>query len=292
MSNYDISVRYVGNGVENGSIPVSDLAPSLLGLSEALGTVQEELFPDSPKVSLNIRATEKGSFIVDMTLLSNIIDKTINFLTGDGTSAVINLAEVVGAFVAAMKLVKAIHGKKGAKKQVDGDKVKITYDDHTEINTTINQINIVQNINFRDGIQKFATPVKKSDIDEIKFTEGQSEEKTIISKVDVDVFDTPEIGEKELDTTTQEVFLNIVNVAFENGKWKFSNGATQFFAKILDNDFLKKVGENEIQFGSTDTLKVTLETKQTLSTNGKLHSEYTILKVSDHHKGSKQLDLF
>lgn len=291
MTKYDISIRYVGESVENGSIPVSELAPSLLGLSEALSAVKVELFPDNPDISLNIKATEKGSFIVDMSIVSNFIKGAIDFFNSDSINAYGNLSTIAAQFVMALDIIRQIHGKKVSQKKLDGDKVELEFDNKT-INTTVNQINIIQNINFRDGVQKFAKPVKSHGINEIRFTEEKKIEIPIILKENVEVYDTPDIDKTELDTSVQEVFLNIVNVAFENGKWKFSNGTNTFFAKIMDEEFLKEVERNEIQFGSTDTLKVKLETRQSQDSDGKLHSEYAVLAVLEHRKGGKQLNLF
>lgn len=94
--------------------------------------------------------------------------------------------------------------------------------------------------------------------------------------------------EKQLNSEISEVYLQIINVAFEHGKWKFSNGSSQY---IVDEDFLQAVKKNEQRFGSTDTLKVKLQTVQSLDTNGKLKSAYTVLKVLDYIKDSEQIEL-
>ena len=121
-----------------------------------------------------------------------------------------------------------------------------------------------------------------------------SQDKSIsvtVDHTDYKKFEVPTVQEKQLDTNESVVFLQIINVAFEHGKWKFSMGDSTFFADITDEDFLKAVEKNEQQFGSTDTLKVKLKTEQYLDKNGKLKSDYTVTKVLDHIKGSEEIEL-
>ncbi|WP_273715135.1 hypothetical protein [Leuconostoc mesenteroides] len=84
--------------------------------------------------------------------------------------------------------------------------------------------------------------------------------------------------------------MQIINVAFEHGKWKFSDGTNQFFANIEDADFIKTVMENKTQFGSTDVLKVKLRTNRRFTREG-LKSDFIIEKVLEHIKGSQQIEL-
>jgi len=95
----------------------------------------------------------------------------------------------------------------------------------------------------------------------------------------------------ELGITTNTTYPQIINVAFEHGKWKFSNGDTQFFADIDDEEFIKSVQKNFQQFGSTDLLKVELQTQQYISQEGNLKSKYTVKKVLEHKKGAQQISL-
>lgn len=117
------------------------------------------------------------------------------------------------------------------------------------------------------------------------------EEAIEINKNDAVAFEVPELEDKELETTESEVYLQIINVAFEHGKWKFSNGSNSFYASIEDESFIDGVKKNLQQFGSTDTLKVKLRTSQKIDKEGKLKSDFTILKVIEHIKGHKQLEL-
>ena len=45
MAKYKLQVHYDGPSLEDNSIPIKDLAPSLLSLSEAFQTIQELTHP-------------------------------------------------------------------------------------------------------------------------------------------------------------------------------------------------------------------------------------------------------
>lgn len=58
----EFSVKFTGPALENHTIDVRVLAPSLLALADALKSAQKELSPDSPAPAIDIKATRPGSF--------------------------------------------------------------------------------------------------------------------------------------------------------------------------------------------------------------------------------------
>ena len=295
MAKLEFSIRYYGEAVEDGRIPIKDLAPSLLALSDALQNSQEIINPADDSISLDIKATEKGSFIIDLILANgtDLLSKTIDLLTGKESDAALNLITYIGAFSGAIIFLKTKKDKKiKEEKVIDNKSVKITFDDNTSIEIPKDSLKASKNLEFRKSVKNFVEPLNENGIDGIQFkSEVEYNLNLEIHSQEVSYFEVPEIKEKELDISVTETYLRIVNVAFENGKWKFDNGTNSFFAKIIDTNFIKEVENNNIQFGSTDVLKVRLESSQYLNKEGTLKSEYTVLKVIDHIKGSKQLEL-
>ncbi|KRK96663.1 hypothetical protein FC88_GL002115 [Companilactobacillus futsaii JCM 17355] len=82
-----------------------------------------------------------------------------------------------------------------------------------------------------------------------------------------------------------------MNIDLKHWNWRFSDGTTKFFADIDDFEFIKSVQKNFQQFGSTDLLKVELQTQQYISKEGNLKSKYTVKKVLEHKKGAQQINL-
>ena len=212
MAKYNLSVHYDGAGLQENRIPVADLAPSLIALSDTFQQIQKLVNPNEQTLSLDIVASEKGSFIIDLVLASgsDLISKAIDLLNNNNSVAIANLA---------------------------------AYGD----------------ILFR--------------------------------LIEYSCFDIPEL-DQELGTVETTKYLQIENIAFEHGKWKFSDGSNHFFANIEDKNFLSEVKKNQQLFGSTDTLKVNLRTKQYIYKSGNLKTENTIVKVLEYNIGGQQLKLY
>lgn len=293
MAKYDFSVHYAGSGLLDNRIPIRDLAPSLLALSTTFQEIQYMINPDEPTMSLDIKASEKGSFIVDLMLTngSDLFRAAIDFLNSNESNALSNLTTYVSVFTGIVDLIKQTKDKRIKKKEDTKDgTVKLTFEDNTNIVIPKDVLRGYQNVAIRKNIRESTKPLERNGVDSIDFYHSK-EETVTITKSDYIAFEVPEIKAKELTTSESEVFLQIINVAFEHGKWKFSDGANQFFAKIEDTDFLKSVKHNQLQFGSTDTLKVLLRVKQYLDKDGVLKKENTVIKVLEHKKGTQQIEL-
>ena len=115
--------------------------------------------------------------------------------------------------------------------------------------------------------------VSKDDYKKIKFTKTKGKVKG-----------------KKVKETTKKIDLYIKSISFDNNKWKFSDGNTEFFAIIKDKDFIDDVSENQKQFGSADTLRVELK-KITFQTADGLKNEYIIEKVLKQNKGPQPIEL-
>jgi hypothetical protein len=291
VEDYGFSIRYFGNGLTNNSIPVRELAPSLLALSEALSDIQKLKNPLEKPISLDIKATEKGSFIVDMVLTTDVFNRTVDFLTGNGSTAILNLSSYVAIFMEIMRFIREKKDKRLKKQETIGEnKTRVTFEDGTSVEISNDSLNAYKNIEIRKSTKEVIEPISKSGIDGIDFYHDK-QDKITISKSDYEFFDVPNPEREDLDVTTNVTYLQIINVAFEHGKWKFSNGDTQFFADIDDSEFIKSVQKNFQQFGSTDLLKVELQTQQYISKEGNLKSKYTVKKVLEHKKGAQQINL-
>ncbi|WP_125711122.1 hypothetical protein [Companilactobacillus zhongbaensis] len=291
MDTYDIKIKYSGKSLDNNTIPVRDLGPSLLALSELFTNIQDMSNNLDEKISLNVKATSKGSFIIDMALATDFFHKAVSLLNSDRSNAILALTTYGTTFIGLIKFIQFV-GKRKLKKQekVERDTIKITLDDESTIIIPTKSLEAYQNVTVRKNARDMIAPLKEDGIDSMEIYHEKSQTITI-TKNDYDKFEVPEVKESNLDTTVNEVYLQIINVAFEHGKWKFSSGSNTFFANITDEQFLKTVEKNLDQFGSTDLLKVKLQTRQYLDKDQIIKSEYTVQKVLDHHKGSQQIKL-
>lgn len=292
MAKYEFSIRYAGEAVSDGSIPIKDLAPSLLALSEALQQYQSIAYPYQESVSLDIKATEEGSFIVDLLLVNgkDILSQAVDMFTGKESEALQSLIAIVGGFTGAIKFIQHLGLKtpKGKEEQADGQ-VTITFDDKTSMTIPKESYEAGTNIEFRKQTREFVRPLEKNGISAIELIR-ETEETLRIGKEDTPSFEVPDKKETELEPTEAITYLQIINISFADEKWKLTDGGKAFFARIEDEEFVSRVKNNETQFGANDTLKVLLRTKQKITENG-LKPEYSVVRVLQHIKGTQQIEL-
>jgi hypothetical protein len=289
MPSTDLKVHYQGEALKNNQMSVEDLAPSLLALAAVLKQIQQIYNPEEKPLSLDIKATDKGSFIVDLILSTP--HEIISILSGDAATAGANLLAYVTAFGGLIALIKKAATRKiKANKVLKSGDVRLTFDDGTELTIPSETLRAYKSVEVRRSMDKVVEPTRKQGIESVQFESAKKESYTI-SKQDADAFIPPEVPEKEFEPVVSEEYLQLITVSFQKGgKWKFSDGANQFYAAIEDEDFVRAVMFNQDRFGSTDTLKVRLRKTQTMTEKG-LKSDVVIEKVLQHIPGSKQLQL-
>lgn len=288
MAQYEFSIHYSGSALETGRMPVKDLAPALLAISGAFQEMQRIKFPDQPPISLEINSTKKGSFIVELLLTNgkDFLSQMVDLLTCKESDALLNLIELTTIFGTMYKLIRSKYKKE--EKQPDG-KTKITIDNGETIVLDDSDIKIYRSIEFRTHIKNSVSPLENEGVNQIEFSSKKTETITIV-KNDLKSFDVPPIKDEILEPTVSVLYLQLLNVAFEHGKWKFSNGTNQFFATIEDEDFMDSVKQGKRKFSTSDRLKVRLRTEQKATSSG-LKTDFFIEKVLEHVPGAIQLEL-
>lgn len=294
MATYDFTVRYTGNAVETGRILICDLAPSLLAMAEAMKEIRNVINPAGEKVDLAIKATDKGSFVVDLILANgdDLFTTMVDLLTSKRSEALAQLITYLEVFGGVLAFAIAAYKRKIRKQdQISEGRAKITFDDGTEVKVPVDSLKACQNIVVRQTVNQTLAPLTRQGIDSIEFASAKTT--TIsVAKHNVVVFDVPEVTESFFEPTIANVYLKIITVAFTKGnKWKFSDGQLQFFATIEDDAFLDLVSENRLEFGASDTLKVRLRMSQRTVIGTGLRTDYVIEKVLEHVKGGQQIEL-
>lgn len=299
LESYEFSIKYEGEAIKDGIIPVEYVAPSLLALSDSFQEVKKIIYPESEPVSLEIKSTESGSFDVNLILATGkaIFSTAVNLLSSPQTTAVLNLAQLARWVYKTIKFLIKYRNKKIIKKiDLPNKKQKITFDDGTSTKADKNIVNLYESYEVRTSILKILKPLEKGFVSSIKIV---SRKKTKMGEITVSKDDYKKIkftktkGKvkgKKVKETTKKIDLYIKSISFDNNKWKFSDGNTEFFAIIKDKDFIDDVSENQKQFGSADTLRVELK-KITFQTADGLKNEYIIEKVLKQNKGPQPIEL-
>lgn len=291
LATYKLSMKYKGRAIKGGRIPVEDLAPSLLALSDSFQEIKKVIYPESEPVSLEIKATESGSYDVILILATGkaILSTAVTVLNNPAATALLNLAALTDLAYRLIKLLVKHHNKKIIKKvDLTDQKQKITFDDGTSMKADKDIVKLYESYEVKTSILKIFKPLEKDVVSSIELV---SEEKTkiTVNKNDYEKIEVPKLQRKlqrkKVGEITTTINLYIKSISFDNNKWKFYDGNREFFAKIKDKDFIDNVFKNQTQFGSADILKVELIIETFQTTSG-LKEKYTVEKVLKHIKGS------
>lgn len=291
MSEEHFTVAYDGPALATHRMRVADLAPALIALSDAIRSAQAVLIPSEPAVTLDIKAAPReGSFVLDLILNDGptFYERIVDLFSSKDADAAANLGEFIGWVVGAGLLIKQLFGKKVRSERTEAGITTITLDDGTTITTEAESVALYRSITFRQSMRKVVAPLDLEGVDTLDIT--SSRESLRVTAEDVVAFEVPEVVDEEVLDSEREVNLHLVNVAFEHGKWRVSDGSTTFFAGIADEAFVDRVRRNEIVFASGDRLRVMLRHRQFQTMDG-LRSEYTVLEVIEHVPGGRQLPL-
>lgn len=95
----------------------------------------------------------------------------------------------------------------------------------------------------------------------------------------------PTFADDEVVTKTYEMILTVVvPVLTCDYVWRFEWSGNKFTAKMLDSEFVNRIQANLVNFGYGDTLRVRMETEETLQKDGTTTHRHRIIKVLEHTK--------
>ncbi len=297
MAERAFSVKYDGPALANGTMPVRDLAPSLLALGDIFAEASAALYPDLPPVALNIKATERGSFWVDLYLwATESWEGTRDLFSSPGASALANLQSyVLGGGVGLLWLIKRLKGRSivsedAAEDAPEPGQMRLTLDDGTSFDVPAVVVDLHRRPTIRDSARKVVLPLEREGVERIEFRRDGVED-VVIEEDDLDAYESvPEEGEVLTDQEL-DMALVIVAAAFEPGyKWRFFDGQNRFSATIEDDSFVRRIDEHREVFAKDDVMRCRVRIIQTQDSTG-LHTERRIVRVLEHIESPQQLTL-
>jgi hypothetical protein len=279
-------------------VEVRELAPALLALGELFRVAGSEVYPDLPTPTLEIKATEKGSFDVHLIVnASNAWQQVMNILNAEGPTALATLeALIFGTSGVGMGVYKFVqHVRRRKIKKLEGtsnpDIMKVVLDDGTTLEAPAGTIKIYRNPAARKAVRDSVAPAKRQGIEKVEFhPESQDLEPMTIESGEVDDFDLPtDLEDDELVNDTREAVVSVIKTDFGDGRWKVNDGTATFGVEMEDQGFKERIDHGE-PFRKGDLLRARIQTIQ-FTKDGKLQSEHHLVEVLDHIKGGEQLHI-
>jgi hypothetical protein len=302
MAETTFEVSYDGDALRDGRMPVRDLAPALLALGQLFTEASQLLYPDNDPVSLEIEATQEGSFLVDLILHAAGAgwDQVSHLSGGEGLTALVIFKEfVVGDSVdmSLFGLVKELRGRRVVE-EVPGTEpgeVALRVEDGSELVVKAEVAGLNKDPQIRKKVREVVEPLRREGIDELEFR-SDAKPTVRLNKDDVPAFEVPEIEDAEVLSEQEiDVFLDVLTAELEQGstrKWRFGGIGGSFWAPIEDAGFMEEFFHRKQMLGVGDRLhaKVKIIQKRDPATN-KIRVERQVMQVHEVIEAPEQLSL-
>ena len=272
------------------SIDANTLVNMLIHYQAIVTEANKQLSGGSREVLLKVNALKQGSFIIDVSVVQNVISQ---LFSKDTVSYIADLCGAVGGVYA------LYHKFKGKPVRTDKEKKDAVSIKIGNVNIAANTINIYNQSAVRQAISKSMETANEDPSVEgftIKGDKGDTcaqFEREEFKDFIYDGFDTEDDipDEKVIDEATT---LIIVGLNFEPGsRWQFMYNGFKISMTVKDDALMHKINEGE-RFGKGDAIKVKLRRIQRYNKNYRTYENksYKILEFYEHIIPPKPLDIF
>ena len=297
-------IAYEGSAVDNGTMDVRELAPSLLALGDLVENANKVIGDSDAQVKVVVKTGfKRGSFQIVLEMVHTLAEQIKLLIelpkSADPTAIVLAslglISQSTKVGISLIKLLKHLRGRNieratiidngNIRLEILGENGKFEY-----IEVDENTLKLYRDQRVRDNLNKVIKPLEQKGINKFSVREDDVTIESI-EKNELPYFDTPDSShEDHVTTSSRKAFVKLIEVAFEdNLKWRFSDGDNKFYASINDDHFLK-----EMEFGKSfrkgDTLEIELETTQVVTSNG-IKNEHKVLKVMKHLSKPQQISI-
>jgi len=215
----------------------------------------KEISGGSKKINLKVNAIEKGSFIIDLSVVENIMQQ---IFCKDSIEYVASLSTVI---VTVYSIYKKLKGKPIKDEKERNDISTEIKDSNVTSIYVKNVINIYNTPVVREAISKSIEAVDADpSVDELIYSNDTT--KTNFDRKDFKEymysdFDLENINEDKIEET--DAILTIVGLNFEPGsKWQFIYNGFKISFIVKDDALMKEINEGA-KFGKGDAIKVRLK---------------------------------
>ncbi len=281
MSETTFTLTYDGPSLADHTMDVADLAPALVALSQFMKSAARLTQGEDFQVVVRAKALETGCFQIVLDVSGSFASQVVDLLAGKTATAIANLLGITGG---ALGLITWIAGRKVRRLRPSrkGYTV-IELEDGVEVEVPEAEALVALDPPARAALEKVVEPLEKDGIDTVAFKMPSGT--VTVTESDIDAFKAVvHAGDEILETTAPMVF-SIVSLSFQPGnKWRLSTGkGAPISVTVDDADFIDRVQRSEIAFAKGDFL-ICLVRTTSREAQGKLVTDYTIVKVQEHRR--------
>jgi hypothetical protein len=301
MAETSFEIKYEGDALRDGRMPVRDLAPALLALGQLFTEASQLLYPENEPVALDIQATREGSFEVELVLHgAGAAWDQLSTHPMETAAALVLFKEIIignSADPSLFGLIKWLQGKRVIDES-DGPEpgeVTLKADDGSQVTVKPEVAGINRDPQIRKKAREVVEPLRRPGMDNLEiWSEGDSAIR--LDKNDVPAFEVPEIEDAEVLSEQEiDVYLDVLTAELEQGstrKWRFGGLGGTFWAPIEDAEFMEKFSHREQVLGVGDRLHAKVKIIQKRDpTTSKIRVERQVMQVFECIEAPEQLSM-
>ena len=278
-------------GGQSHSIDANTLVNILIHYQSIVNEANNVYGSGTRKVNINIKAIEKGSFVIDLELVQNVVEQ---LFSKDSMSYLANLAGVVWFSYEVYKEfkgrpIRSEDEKKKAKEiaekvgSVDADTVTTVYNSKV----------------LREAISKtMETASEDPNVEGLSVIDESNKVRVDFSREDFrdciyDDFDN-EVEMPSERCIDEDAVLTITSLSFvRKSRWSFIYNGFKIFITVNDDALMERI-DNGDRFGKGDAIKVKLRILQRYNKEYKCYENksYKIIEFYDHISPDKPKGLF
>lgn len=273
-------------------IDANTLINVLIHYQSVISQANKELSGGTKNIELKINALEKGSFVIDVSIVENLIS---NIFSNETVTYLASLSSIVGGVIGAYRILK---GKPAKTKE---EKDAITFNINKD-NVTINQtiINVYNQQVVREAISKsLETADADNNVEGMTFDSGNELAGiTSFTKEEFkDYIYTDFDQENQMPDERIEIvdaLLTIIALNFEPGsRWQFMYNGFKIQMIVKDDALMKAIDEGA-RFGKGDAIRVKMKIVKRYNSTYKAYENksYKIVEFLEHLIAPSQKEIF
>lgn len=273
-------------------IDANTLINVLIHYQSVISEANKVLGGGSKNIELKVNAFEKGSFIIDVSMVESAIKQ---IFSKDTIGYLADLGAVVGGVYAAYKKLKGKPAK--TKEELESIKINIYKGDKLVINQNI--VKVYNQPVVREAVSK---SIETADADanvEGFVVDSGDEHPVVFDKKDFKKYIYDDFDSEKEDMPTEcievvEAILTIIALNFEPGsRWQFIYNGFKIQMIVKDDALMKKIDEGE-RFGKGDAIRVKMKIVKRYNPvyNAYENKSYKIVEFLEHILAPSQKRMF
>ena len=294
MSQVGLRLVYEGDSLEGGELDVRLLAPALAGIGDLCARANQIVNGDDVKASVRVKSEfVPGSFGIDLVLELAGASSLIG-LDARGIMTILGfLKDATSVARGLLGLFKELGQKQDQMSFVEVDEeIEVRMPDGRSVRVHRNVRNMYTDGECMRSLGQILVPLATTGVSVLSSMDDHS----VVERIDADdyqrVVSSPTQPKEALPRSDSHEAISLVEVVQPvlsgDYKWRVSDGSgARITAKMADLDFISRVEDRSVVFGSGDFLRVRMRIDQAIDDSGKLHVSRTIEQVLDHFPSRK-----